>query len=112
MYSRLHNFSGLTNYIIHQRKVGSVVTQSYSDYSDDEDDANPNGLPSAAEISKEVYGLATVIKLLREKTLTKGIIEYLVQVWKICLVTIVYEDLNGFIMSLQNVQLITNSPSH
>ena len=86
-----------------------MVTQSYSDYSDDEDDANPNGLPSAAEISKEVYGLATVIKLLREKTLTKGIIEYLVQV---CLVTIVYEDLNGFIMSLQNVQLITNSPSH
>ena len=90
-----------------------MVTQSYNDYSDDEDDdANPNGLPSAAEISKEVYGLATVIKLLREKTLTKGIIEYLVQVWKICLVTIVYEDLNGFIMSLQNVQLITNSPSH
>lgn len=74
------DYSGLTNYIIHQRKVGSVVTQSYSDYSGDEDDANPNGLPSAAEISKEVYGLATVIKLLREKTLTKGIIEYLVQI--------------------------------
>ena len=76
------NFAGLTNYIIHQRKVGSVVTQSYNDYSDDEDDddANPNGLPSAAEISKEVYGLATVIKLLREKSLTKGVIEYLVQV--------------------------------
>ena len=74
-------FAGLTNYIIHQRKVGSVVTQSYNDYSDDEDDdANPNGLPSAAEISKEVYGLATVIKLLREKSLTKGVIEYLVQV--------------------------------
>ena len=48
----------------------------------EDDDANPNGagLPSSAEISKEVYGLATVIKLLREKTLTKGIIEYLVQV--------------------------------
>ena len=59
-----------------------MVTQSYNDYSDDEDDANPNGLPSAAEISKEVYGLATVIKLLREKTLTKGVIEYLVQVRK------------------------------
>ena len=74
-------FAGLTNYIIHQRKVGSVVTQSYNDYSDDEDDdANPNGLPSAAEISKEVYGLATVIKLLREKSLIKGVIEYLVQV--------------------------------
>ena len=73
--------TGLTNYIIHQRKVGSVVTQSYNDYSDDEDDdANPNGLPTAAEISKEVYGLATVIKLLREKSLTKGVIEYLVQV--------------------------------
>ena len=81
IYSIL-NISGLTNYIIHQRKVGSVVTQSYNDYSDDEDDANPNGLPSAAEISKEVYGLATVIKLLREKTLTKGVIEYLVQVRK------------------------------
>ena len=78
--STVSNFAGLTNYIIHQRKVGSVVTQSYNDYSDDEDDGNPNGLPSAAEISKEVYGLATVIKLLREKSLTKGVIEYLVQV--------------------------------
>ena len=52
---------------------------------EDDDDANPNGagLPSSAEISKEVYGLATVIKLLRGKTLTKGIIEYLVQVFSL-----------------------------
>jgi len=78
------DYNGLTNYIIQQRTVGSVVTQSYQDVGDneDDDDANPNGagLPSSAEISKEVYGLATVIKLLRGKTLTKGIIEYLVQI--------------------------------
>jgi hypothetical protein len=62
--------------------VGSVVTQSYNDDSDDDDDDDnnaPNGLPNAVEISKEVYGLATVVKLQREKSLTKGIIEYLVQ---------------------------------
>ncbi len=86
-HSNKIDYTALTDQVIQQRAVGSVVTQSYNDYSDDDDDEDGgggggagNGLPSSAEISKEVYGLATVVKLDRERNLTKSIIEYLVQI--------------------------------
>lgn len=51
------DLSALAQYILKQRSVGSVVTQSPSDSTDDEDDDDLGGTDG------EVFGLATIIRL-------------------------------------------------
>ncbi len=49
--------SALARYIVNQRSVGSVVTQSHSDSTDDEEDEDDVGT------DLEVFGLATIVRL-------------------------------------------------
>jgi len=51
------DLSALAQYVLKQRSVGSVVTQSPSDSTDDEDDDELGGTDG------EVFGLATIIRL-------------------------------------------------
>lgn len=51
------NLGELAQYVLKQRSVGSVVTQSPSDSTDDEDDDELGGTDG------EVFGLATIIRL-------------------------------------------------
>merc|ERR1712241_385670 len=51
------NLGALAQYVLKQRSVGSVVTQSPSDSTDDEDDDELGGTDG------EVFGLATIIRL-------------------------------------------------
>lgn len=51
------NLAELAQYVLKQRSVGSVVTQSPSDSTDDEDDDELGGTDG------EVFGLATIIRL-------------------------------------------------
>lgn len=62
--------SGLADFIIRQRNVGSVVTQSHDDDDSDDDEDEPNN---------EVFGVATVIKLTKDQALSDQIVQYLVQ---------------------------------
>ena len=55
------NISDLADLIIRQRNVGSVVTQSHDDDDDDSDDDDANDEPN-----NEVFGLATVIRLVKD----------------------------------------------
>jgi len=68
------NLSTLADYIINQRNVGSVVTQSRAneDDDDDEEDETFEGLDN------EVYGLLTVIRLDKSQPLAKSIIDHVV----------------------------------
>lgn len=68
------NIDDLTDYIINQRNVGSVVTQCPIDPSDDEDDDD--------DYYNNVLALATVVKLRRDDALSMGVIEYLIDIVK------------------------------
>jgi hypothetical protein len=46
------------NFLSRQRNVGSVVTQSHDDEDSDDDEDEPNN---------EVFGVATVIKLIKDQ---------------------------------------------
>ncbi len=62
--------TAMARYIVNQRSVGSVVTQSHSDSTDDEDD------DEELSTDLEVFGLATMIRL-RGSEVADQIVRYL-----------------------------------
>jgi protein BCP1 len=64
------DISAVAKFILKQRSVGSVVTQSHSDSTDDEDDDDLGGTDG------EVFGLATIVRL-RETEVADQIVRHL-----------------------------------
>lgn len=77
MFKQPHtvNVTELVEYIINQRNVGSIITQSNQspeeESDDDEDDFD-------ADCHNSVFGVNTVVHLSKENKVTKPIIDYLV----------------------------------
>ena len=78
MFKQPHsvNVTELTEYIINQRNVGSVITQSMNPFDEDGDDSDEDEFDG--EILNEVFGVNTVVHLNKDNNVTKPLIEYLV----------------------------------